>query len=97
MQDLRNIRLAAGFLQSTELKFDLVSPVDELAKQIKIEFDFRQEAAVMNSIGDALEVCSHQEYMQNISKICRCHLTEPNGTTHLPFGRRIDLTRLHDC
>jgi hypothetical protein len=33
-----------------------VSPVDELAKQIKIEFDFRQEAAVMNSIGDALEV-----------------------------------------
>ena len=30
----------SGALQNTELKFDLVSPVDELAKQIRMEFDF---------------------------------------------------------
>eukprot|EP00884_Botryococcus_braunii_P022387 jgi/Botrbrau1/8832/Bobra.0335s0019.1 len=54
VQDLRNIRLAAAFLQETELKFDLVSPVDELAKQIRLEFDFRKEATVMDAIADEL-------------------------------------------
>lgn len=38
--DLKNIRAAAYYLSKTELKFDLVSAVDELNKQIKLEFDF---------------------------------------------------------
>jgi predicted unusual protein kinase regulating ubiquinone biosynthesis (AarF/ABC1/UbiB family) len=39
-----------------ELKFDLVSPVDELAKQIRMEFDFEREADFMDTIGSHLRV-----------------------------------------
>ena len=45
-------------MQDTELKFDLVSPVDELAKQIRLEFDFVQEAQVMDTLADSLQVHS---------------------------------------
>lgn len=38
--DLGNLRTLAGFLTRTELPFDLVSAVDELSAQIKLEFDF---------------------------------------------------------
>lgn len=55
-QDLANIRIAAAFLSKTELKFDLVSAVDELAAQIKLEFDFEREAKVMDSIAEHLKV-----------------------------------------
>lgn len=37
-------------------QFDLVSPVDELAKQIRLEFDFEREARVMDDIGGHLRV-----------------------------------------
>ena len=33
--DLRSIRNWAGFLQKTEIKFDMLSAVDELAKQVR--------------------------------------------------------------
>ena len=56
LQDLVNIRIAAAFLQLTELSFDLVSPVDELGSQIKLEFDFEREAKVMDTIADHLKV-----------------------------------------
>ena len=39
-----------------ELKFDLVSPVDELAKQIRMEFDFEREAHVMDTISGHMQV-----------------------------------------
>lgn len=52
--DLGNIRTAAWYLSKTELKFDLVSPVDELFKQIRLEFDFEREAKVMDTIGGHL-------------------------------------------
>ena len=55
-QDLGNIRLVAAFLSKTEVKFDLVSAVDELAAQIKLEFDFEREAKVMDSIAEHLKV-----------------------------------------
>lgn len=42
--------------QTQELHFDLVSPVDELAKQIRMEFDFEREAEVMDIIGGHLRV-----------------------------------------
>jgi len=48
--DLSNLRLLAAFLSKTELKFDMLSAVDELAKQIRLEFDFRREARVMDSV-----------------------------------------------
>ncbi len=66
--DLGNIRLAAQYLSKTELSFDLVSPVDELAKQIRMEFDFEREAAVMDAIGGHLRVrarCRKHHYDMN--------------------------------
>uniref|UniRef100_A0A383WA42 LysM domain-containing protein n=1 Tax=Tetradesmus obliquus TaxID=3088 RepID=A0A383WA42_TETOB len=38
--DLVNLRATSAFLQKTELKFDLLSAVEELQKQIHLEFDF---------------------------------------------------------
>ncbi|KAK9817253.1 hypothetical protein WJX72_011900 [[Myrmecia] bisecta] len=55
LRDLSNIRPAASFLQKTELAFDLVSVVDELAKQITLEFDFRREARVMDTVNEQLQ------------------------------------------
>ncbi|GLC33499.1 hypothetical protein PLESTB_000081700 [Pleodorina starrii] len=52
--DLSNIRAAAFYLSKTELKFDLVSAVDELNKQIRLEFDFTREARVMDTIAEHL-------------------------------------------
>jgi hypothetical protein len=42
MQDLGNLRKLATFLSGTEIAFDLVSAVDELSSQVKLEFDFRR-------------------------------------------------------
>lgn len=39
-EDLVNLRAISAFLSKTEIKFDLVSAVDELQKQIHLEFDF---------------------------------------------------------
>ena len=46
--DLRNLRVLAEFLQRTEFKFDLLSSIKELQKQIVNEFDFRLEARNMD-------------------------------------------------
>ncbi len=43
-------------MQNTEINFDLVSPVDELAKQIRLEFDFLHEAETMDAVGEHLMV-----------------------------------------
>ena len=42
--------------QKTEIKFDLESPVVELARQIRMEFDFLHEARVMDAVGRNLQV-----------------------------------------
>lgn len=54
MSDLANFRLLGEVLQRTELKFDLVSPVQELKKQIRLEFDFENEARGMLAIRRSL-------------------------------------------
>lgn len=54
MSDLANYRVLAEVLQRTELKFDLVRPIQELSKQIKMEFDFVAEARGMTEIRHAL-------------------------------------------
>uniref|UniRef100_A0A7S1WZN2 LysM domain-containing protein n=1 Tax=Tetraselmis chuii TaxID=63592 RepID=A0A7S1WZN2_9CHLO len=53
--DLGNIRSFAYFLSKTELKFDLVSAVNELADQIRLEFFFKREARVMDTIAGHLK------------------------------------------
>lgn len=50
VNDLKNLRNLAEFLQRTELKFDLLSAIKELQNQIKNEFDFIREANNMNAI-----------------------------------------------
>ena len=56
LQDLVNVRLAAGFLRQVELTFDLLSALDELAAQIKLEYDFQREARIMDTIANHLKV-----------------------------------------
>lgn len=58
--DLENIRVWADFLSKTEIKFDMVSAVDELAKQIKLEFDFSREARIMNAVAKQFDGLNHR-------------------------------------
>eukprot|EP00976_Prorocentrum_cordatum_P079372 1183522-Prorocentrum_minimum.AAC.2 len=53
--DFQNLRKLASMLQVTDLKFDLVSSVDELESQVRLEFDFRREASMMDVIADNLK------------------------------------------
>ena len=46
MEDLKNLRSLAGLLSKSEIAFDLVSAVDELSGQVKLEFDFRRCGAM---------------------------------------------------
>lgn len=54
LSDIGNFRGLAQFLQRTELKFDLTSPVEELHAQLRYEFDFVREANMMDNIGRSL-------------------------------------------
>eukprot|EP00887_Chlorella_sp_A99_P006757 scaffold3.g6757.t1 len=58
--DLSNLRLVAAFLSKTELKFDMVSAVDELAAQIRLEFDFRREARIMDAVARQFQKLNHR-------------------------------------
>lgn len=53
--DLRNLRVLAEFLQRTELKFDVLSTIKELQKNIHNEFDFVNEAKNMAFMQAALK------------------------------------------
>lgn len=64
---LQNLRAAAYYLSKTEIAFDLVSAVDELNKQIRLEFDFDREARVMDTIAHHLrDVRDHIEVPRSI-------------------------------
>ncbi|KAI0558467.1 hypothetical protein FGB62_209g02 [Gracilaria domingensis] len=52
--ELANFRSLGEILQPTELKFDLVRPVQELSRQLALEFDFKNEARNMAEIWHAL-------------------------------------------
>ena len=56
VQLMASLIMAALSAQRTEVKFDLVSPVDELARQIRLEFDFLHEARTMDAISQNLKV-----------------------------------------
>lgn len=53
--DLRNLRVLAEFLQRTELKFDILSSIVELQRNIHNEFNFVTEATNMASMSAALQ------------------------------------------
>lgn len=53
--DLKNLRRLAEYLQKTEFKFDLLSSIVELQKQIVNEFDFNLEARNMDIIRKSLQ------------------------------------------
>ncbi|CAM9732518.1 unnamed protein product [Chrysoparadoxa australica] len=55
MRDLANLRQLAKFLSKREIKFDLVSPVEEMRAQISEEFNFLLESRNMESIANSLE------------------------------------------
>jgi len=52
--DLSNLYRLALFLQKHDLKFDLVSVVEEFQNQIPLEFDFEREAQMMQRISNNL-------------------------------------------
>lgn len=52
--DLRNLRVLAEFLQRTELKFDILSAIKELSKNIMNEFNFEREAKNMEIVSEFL-------------------------------------------
>ncbi|CAI5495741.1 unnamed protein product [Closterium sp. Naga37s-1] len=54
LTDLANLKAFAAFLQSTELNMDVMGASNELEKQIRYEFDFRREAAAMDTIPASL-------------------------------------------
>lgn len=59
MGDLKQIRRFSHLLQKTEIKFDLLSAVDELAAQVQMEFNFKREAKIMDAIADNLKAGPH--------------------------------------
>lgn len=58
--DLSNIRLAAAFLSKTEIRFDLVSAVDELAAQVGSFRATPAHLAWLTASGVALQRCSEE-------------------------------------
>lgn len=70
----------------------MVSAVDELAAQIKLEFDFEREALVMDSISKHLQVglSNNDQYPGCKNGNCDCAL---NGSTEGGEGKsRLTLT-----
>ncbi|PRW59732.1 putative aarF domain-containing kinase 1 [Chlorella sorokiniana] len=86
--DLSNIRLAAAFLSKTEIKFDLVSAVDELAAQIKLEFDFRREARIMDAVARQFEKLNHRiEVPRSVPSLVTDRLLVMNFLEGVPITR----------
>ncbi|KAJ7524682.1 hypothetical protein O6H91_17G016100 [Diphasiastrum complanatum] len=54
MTDIRNQKAFAALLQRFDVKFDLLSVIDELEQQVEYEFDFTREANSMDRIAESL-------------------------------------------
>lgn len=61
MTDIRNLRAFGALLQRFDLKFDVLSVVDELEEQVGLEFDFEREARSMDRIADSFSIYSQQK------------------------------------
>ena len=81
-----------------ELKFDLVSPVDELAKQIRMEFDFKHEALVMNEVGKSLQVHISLSLICPCTLLCNVLSTAMQCTVlHAELGQELRFLALLSC
>ncbi|CAI5964747.1 unnamed protein product [Closterium sp. NIES-65] len=67
LTDLANLKAFAAFLQSTELNMDVMGALNELEKQIRYEFDFRREAAAMDTIRASLAAPASDGLNQGLS------------------------------
>lgn len=54
-RDLKRLRVLCAFLQRTELKFDIVSAIDEMSNELMKEFDFYREATALEAIAANLQ------------------------------------------
>jgi predicted unusual protein kinase regulating ubiquinone biosynthesis (AarF/ABC1/UbiB family) len=92
VSDFHNLRKLASVLQVTDLKFDLVSAVDELESQVRLEFDFRREASIMNGIADNLK---------RIERRVKIPRSVPGLVTKrmlvMDYLDGVQVTRLADC
>ncbi|CAM9803706.1 unnamed protein product [Discosporangium mesarthrocarpum] len=99
--DLDNLRKLASFLQRHEINFDLLSPVDELRKQVRQEFDFFQEATSMDVMAASLHrampevsvptsrlVAKKVLVMSFVEGVPFSRLLAPSPLTRRPFSRK---------
>ncbi|KAI5061526.1 hypothetical protein GOP47_0024031 [Adiantum capillus-veneris] len=61
MTDIRNLRAFAAFVQRFDLKFDMLSVINELEEQVGLEFDFEREARSMDRIANSFSVYGQQK------------------------------------
>eukprot|EP00250_Pteridium_aquilinum_P017177 c23492_g1_i1 orf=528-2114(+) len=61
MTDIRNLKAFAAFLERYDMKFDMLSVVDELEEQVGLEFDFQREAKSMDRIADSFSAYSKRK------------------------------------
>ena len=52
--DLKHVRVWGAILAKSDIAFDMVSAVDELNKQVGLEFDFCREAATQDAVAGHL-------------------------------------------
>eukprot|EP00252_Welwitschia_mirabilis_P008566 TRINITY_DN20506_c0_g1_i2.p1 TRINITY_DN20506_c0_g1~~TRINITY_DN20506_c0_g1_i2.p1 ORF type:complete len:322 (-),score=64.78 TRINITY_DN20506_c0_g1_i2:248-1213(-) len=75
MTDIRNLKAFAAYLQRTDIKFDLISVVEEIEKQVGYEFDFTREAFSMTKISSFLNECNKGDPPVLIPKPITCMVT----------------------
>lgn len=91
MSDLANFRLLGHILQKTELKFDLIRPVEELSRQLAMEFDFKKEATHMAEIRYALRNVKQVSIPEPISGLVSRRLLVMTYLDGLPMTKLEEL------
>lgn len=61
MTDIRNLRAFAAFVQRFDVKFDMLSVINELEEQVGLEFDFEREARSMDRIANSFSTYGQQK------------------------------------
>eukprot|EP00250_Pteridium_aquilinum_P004612 c14821_g1_i2 orf=544-2046(+) len=61
MTDIRNLRAFGAFVQRFDVKFDMLSVINELEEQVGLEFDFEREARSMDRIADSFSAYGQQK------------------------------------
>lgn len=61
MTDIRNLRAFAAFVERFDVKFDMMSVVNEVEEQVGLEFDFEREARSMDRIQHSFSAYEQQK------------------------------------